>query len=441
MGKVTHHGFQYKAEQLLGMQGIKTISALLAAELGMFFLALYKQVGLSYIPFTLVMMAFSVIVCIITFRFDADKYLLVCVLVLMNVGFVVQQIDTKGATGGSVKKLAVVITAVLVAAFLYSKLAWLFSKDYMIFICIFIQYAISISMIILGKVVGNIEEQGARIDLNGITLLEVVKVIYIFVVVGLLCKREDETIHFIKWNIDREIFLVVHTCGLALCFIGCKELGTLMIMGIVVLTMLWIYGKRHKAVTVVIIISVVGFIAALFICQYILYSGILKQSSIPKLIRRFGTVFHPEKAMNGAGYQGTLALEALSIGGILGASSERYRLVQFPEYTNDFIFANVIQTCGLLMGFIVIFCFFVLLKRGIEIARKCEDSYFQGMAIAIAVLIVGEAIIHIGYNIAILPITGIPLYFVSAGFTAILTAMTLIAILLVISTGNVERTV
>lgn len=56
------------------------------------------------------------------------------------------------------------------------------------------------------------------------------------------------------------------------------------------------------------------------------------------------------------------------------------------------------------------------------------------MAVGIACLIAVESIIHIGYNMALLPITGIPLYFLSQGFSAIVTSMSLVAILLVIST-------
>jgi len=54
-------------------------------------------------------------------------------------------------------------------------------------------------------------------------------------------------------------------------------------------------------------------------------------------------------------------------------------------------------------------------------------------------VITTEAVVHIGYNIAAFPITGIPLYFVSQGFTAILTGMIFVAILLVISIGQKEK--
>ena len=80
--------------------------------------------------------------------------------------------------------------------------------------------------------------------------------------------------------------------------------------------------------------------------------------------------------------------------------------------------------------------FIALLTRGIKIADQCEDSYFQGLAAEITFMISVETVVHIGYNIGFLPITGIPLFFVSQGFTAVITGMALISILLVVSQKN-----
>ncbi|GFI51711.1 putative lipid II flippase FtsW [Lachnospiraceae bacterium] len=91
------------------------------------------------------------------------------------------------------------------------------------------------------------------------------------------------------------------------------------------------------------------------------------------------------------------------------------------------------------MGVAIIVSFFALLARGIAIASACKETYFQGLTMSIVLLLVIENMIHIGYNIAMFPITGIPLYFVSQGFTAVVTAMVLAAVLLVISTGVLER--
>ena len=75
---------------------------------------------------------------------------------------------------------------------------------------------------------------------------------------------------------------------------------------------------------------------------------------------------------------------------------------------------------------------------GFHVAEECGEQYSQSVAIGITVTIFAEALIHIGYNLALLPITGIPLYFCSSGFTALLTGMILVGILLAISVRSSE---
>lgn len=447
MGKIIHYRAGHTVKSFLEGQDVKTIIALLAMELGCLLLVTYKGLVRYYWPVTILLMLFSAVGCIIAFHFKADRFLMVIVMMLLNIGFMVQQIqDGKNMEVISfLKKFTAAITAALMAAFLYKILADWLSQEYMIFILMLLQYLISCVMAVYGQTVGDISEQGATITLFGITPFEFVKILYIFVAAGLLCKEEKERFHIFKWNIDREMLLIFHTILLSVFFLVCKELGTFMIVYISGLIILWIYGKRRRLSLGLSVLSLVGFISVWVLCDMVLYPMMVEGSlelpgMIKKLISRFGTAIHPETVLAGDGYQGTLGLEAIAIGGWLGIGSERYRL-SLPEAANDFVFANVIQTCGLLMGFLLILLFLVFLKRGIDIAGKCEDRYFQGIAASITVMIIVEALVHIGYNTAMLPITGIPLYFISQGFTAILTGMVFVTILLVISTGNMKRTV
>lgn len=447
MGKLTHHQPSYVVKEFLCQKDIKTIVTLLAVELGMLLLATYKGLGYYYLPVIILLMVFSTAGCAIAFHFEADRYLLIIVLVLMNVGFLVQQIHSgkNMQVKSFVVKFAVAIAVSMITAFFYKYFGDLLSRDFMVFVCMALQYILCIATMILGRVIGDSSEQGATISLFGITPFELVKVIYIFVAVGILCKEEKEVFFLGRRKIKREWILVIHTVFLSIFFLICRELGTLMIVYITGLILLWTYGKNRKCIIGLILLSIAGYLIAMYVCQQIVYpllasNEITLPGVVSKLVKRFGTAFHPETAISGDGYQGTLGLEAIAIGGWLGISSERYRL-PLPEASNDFVFANVVQTCGLMMGLLIILFLFTLLKRGIEISERCEDLYFQGISFSITVLIIVESIIHLGYNTAVMPITGIPLYFISQGFTAIITGMALTAVLLVISTGNIERTV
>lgn len=442
MSRRTHHKTTYVIHTFFKSENVKTTIALLMIELALLFLTVYKGLGRNYLPVTVMLMIFTVFGCAVAFYWNADRYLLIIVLILLNLGFVVQEIGS--GNGVVLEKFLVKFAAAgvttFIVAFSYRFFAGLLVKDKIVIALMLFQILLGIGIAVLGSVIGSSEEQKAVISIGGVTPFEVVKTVYLFVVAGLLCKEEIDTIFIVRWNVQRENVLIFHTAFLSVFFLICKELGTLMVIYLTGLLMLWIFGKNRRLVWVLTSFTVFGFLLLWIACDQFLYpmlaeNRIILPGIFSKLVKRFGVALHPERAMSGAGYQGTLGLEALSIGGLLGISTERHRLA-LPEAANDFVFANVIQTCGFLMGMVIVLSFFALLKRGMEIASECKDIYFQGTATAITIMITAETVIHIAYNIAMFPITGIPLYFVSQGFTAIVTGMALSTVLLVISDGR-----
>lgn len=443
MGTRHQYDIKHVVKQFFDNEDVKSVVALLAVELAFFLFTVYKGLGTNYLPVTLFLMVFTVVGCGIAFYFETDKYLLIVVVMLLNMGFVVQEIQSGDGVSilNFVFKFSVAMGVAFGVAFLYQYFAYLLRDDRMVFGLMVLQIGICALMFFLGTMIGKEDEQGAIITFGGITLFEIVKVMYVFIAAALLCKENVTRISVLGMSVNRELVLIVHTMILSVFFLLCKELGTLLVLFLTGLVMLWIFGKSRKIILALIIVSVVGFASVWFVCDTILYPMVLNQelalpNVIQKLVERFGTALHPEVDFQEKGYQGTLALEALAIGGLFGISTERYRL-PIPESSNDFIFANLVQTCGIFMGIMLLIFFFVFLKRGMEIANSCEDTYFQGLAMAITLIITIETVIHIGYNMGCFPITGIPLYFVSQGFLAIITGMALVSILLVISADMV----
>lgn len=460
MGMRTSHRTGYILRKFLERQNVKIVASLAAVQLAMLLLALYKGF-FSYLPVAGILLGLTIALCGTAFCFRADRYLMAIVLILLNTGFLVLQCQTgAGMSSGSfIRKLLLAIAAGFLAAFAYRRLAGYIAGDRMILLMMLLQYAICAVLLLWNAVRGS-ASGSARITVNGITPLEIVKVIVIvFVGPGLLCKRETEKIRIFYFEVSRELLMVLNMTVLALLFLLCGELGTLLVVYLTGLLLLFVFGRRRDWITALLIAFAAGWIGLWVLCDRILYpmleagqltslsaiaegegQGIAGQfcQLILRLIRRFGVACHPEKAIMGSGYQGVIGLEAIAIGGWLGIGTERYRL-PLPEASNDYAFANVVQTCGLLMGFLVVLFFFLLLKRGIDVAEKCQDSYFQGVALSIVLLMTLETIIHIGYNVALLPITGIPCYFISQSFTALSTGLAMAAVLLVISTGQVRR--
>lgn len=443
MREMTDHSFKGQSKSMLDAIDAKLIACILDVELAMYLMAVFKDVGSKYLPVVLIMMLFTVVGSILVNSLHADKPLFVITLILLNLGFLIQQITSyqDNQISAFLKKFVIAIVVALVTGLIYSKIKNLLEKDFMVVFMMIVQIAIGFMMIVFGQFVGS--SQGATISFRGMTPFEIVKLLYIFVCAGLLKNTNTNTIRILGKSFDRELVLLVHTGVLVLIFVCCSELGTMMIVYTTGLLMLWIFGKKQKWILLLMAVSFMGFSTIWYLSAKVFLPLISKgKISLPgalsKIVKRFGCATHPEMYMQNYGYQGTNGLQAISIGGWLGIPAERYR-VELPEAMNDFIFANIVQTCGVIMGFLVLLFFFAFLRIGFQIAMKSKEAYLQRTACAITLVITIEALVHIGYNIAAFPITGIPLYFISQGFTAIITGMLLVAILLVISANQTRE--
>ena len=110
-------------------------------------------------------------------------------------------------------------------------------------------------------------------------------------------------------------------------------------------------------------------------------------------------------------------------GGFLGKGlgyGTQSRLNYLPEYQTDFIFAAFAEEWGFVGALIVIACFIVFLWRLIVHARRGATNFETLFCAGYALLIFGHVIVNIGMNIGIMPVTGIPLPFMSYGGSHIL---------------------
>lgn len=428
----------------ISLVNVKLLLAVIGTELSMSLFAFYKGVGLQYFPIAVVMLIFTFLSYVVTYGMNADRVILIVMLILLNFGFLVQQIEMgqEGQIGKIIIKLLIAFFVAAITKVFYRWISRWFEKDYMIVIMSLTQIVICLGMVFLGTTIGSGAGQGT-ISFAGITPFELVKILYIFTTTGLLCtdKTKLSIPGIRKAAADREILLAIHTAILSLCMVVCSELGSLLMIYITGLLLLLIFGKHRIAIYILTGLTVIGAGSFWGICSFLITQIDLFERWIPgiflKLIQRFGSASFPERYMQSFGFQGTRSLQAISMGGWFGIPTERYR-VSIPEATNDFIFSNLVQTCGLMIAFILILLLIMFLKRGMDIADQCDTLYKKGLVTAVTILIILEQIIHIGYNMALLPITGIPMYFVSQGFTAIVTGMILVTILLVISSENIS---
>ncbi len=157
---------------------------------------------------------------------------------------------------------------------------------------------------------------------------------------------------------------------------------------------------------------------------------------------RWLTFLNPASDPLGAGYHINQALIALGSGGLLGLGfgRSRQKFNFLPEASSDSIFAVIGEELGLLgLLFFVIIPLSILVWRGLKISQKAPDVFGRLLALGITTWIGWQAIINIGAITGLLPLTGVPLPFISQGGTSLVFAMIGSGILLNISrqtTGN-----
>ena len=131
-----------------------------------------------------------------------------------------------------------------------------------------------------------------------------------------------------------------------------------------------------------------------------------------------------------------------ALGGILGTGLGESRLAGglfLPNAFNDFIFAIIGEEFGLIGGALVIALFLLLAYSGIRVALAAPDTFGALLAAGITAWLCIQAFINIGVVVALIPITGITLPFISAGGSSLIISFAAVGILLSISRETVEK--
>ncbi len=155
----------------------------------------------------------------------------------------------------------------------------------------------------------------------------------------------------------------------------------------------------------------------------------------PYLHARLETFLHPTQDSLGSSYQTQQSLIAIGSGGLLGRgfgqSIEKFSYL--PEPIGDSIFAVAGEEFGFVgtSALVILFALFVLL--GVRIATRAGDSFGSLTAIGLTVIMGGQAFYNIASTIGIVPLSGLPLIFVSHGGTALAIALGEAGILMNIS--------
>jgi cell division protein FtsW len=165
------------------------------------------------------------------------------------------------------------------------------------------------------------------------------------------------------------------------------------------------------------------------------FAGLLAILKSPYRKERLLTFLNPAQDPLGSSYHIRQVLIALGSGGLfgLGLGQSRQKYEYLPEATTDSIFAIIAEEIGFLGSAFVIFLLFLVIFRGLKIARQAPDSFSKLTAAGICFWVGLQILINLGAMVALIPLTGLPLPFISYGGSSLVVVLISMGILLNIS--------
>jgi rod shape determining protein RodA len=149
-------------------------------------------------------------------------------------------------------------------------------------------------------------------------------------------------------------------------------------------------------------------------------------------LTRFTSFLHPAADQSGTGYNAAQAKIAVGSGGMFGQGLFHGQLIAgnfVPAQQTDFIFTVAGEELGFVGAIIIVFLLGIVIVRALRIAARADDQFGMLVASGIAVWFAFQSFVNIGMTIGIMPITGLPLPFLSYGGSAVFADMIAIGML------------
>jgi len=212
----------------------------------------------------------------------------------------------------------------------------------------------------------------------------------------------------------------------ALLVFAQPDFGTTMVFVCLCLAVLFFYGTpwtHFAALGGTLVVALVGVFALLPAAGV----HLVKSYQMERLM----VFLNPGHDPSGSGYNLAQSIIAVGSGGLHGRGNmaTQTTLDFLPEHHTDFIFAVVSERYGFVGAALLLALFAVLIWRALRIATISRDLYGSMIAGAIAAMFLFEIFVNVGMTLGIMPITGIPLPFISYGGAALITNLMLIGLL------------
>lgn len=253
------------------------------------------------------------------------------------------------------------------------------------------------------------------LDLRVVTIqpAELIKITSIIFFASLFEKRV-RTFAFLN-----VVFLVTIIVGLLQ-----KDLGTSIVFFLTSLAMYIVAGAKLTYLLAMVPMATIGFVL------FTVTSSYRRQRVLGFL--------DPFADPQGYTYHISQVLIALGSGGLfgLGLGQSRQKFEYIPEVTTDSIFAIVGEEFGFLGALFLTILLSILVWRGFRIAKNCQDRFGKILAVGLTSWLGIQILVNLGAMVSLIPLTGVPLPFISYGGSALLANLVAVGILLNISKYN-----
>lgn len=199
------------------------------------------------------------------------------------------------------------------------------------------------------------------------------------------------------------------------------DMGTMMVIASVSSIIYFTAGASWSHIIAMFIAGIAGIIFLI--------------KTAPYRVARFMIFLNPTSDQSSAGYQINQALLAIGTGGLfgLGFGQSRQKFNYLPEAATDSIFAITAEELGFFRISAIIALYVFIAIQGYKIAQKAPDAFSRLLAVGITSWIVVQAFINMSAMLSLIPLTGVPLPFISYGASSTLMLMLASGILLNIS--------
>jgi rod shape determining protein RodA len=344
---------------------------------------------------------------------DFDWIMLISVIILVCLGVAI--IYSTTYTDPENKNLAFYqgLYALIggVAAYILAKIDYRAIKSYFLILYI-IGIILLLTVLILGKTVFG-ATRWINLGFFQLQPSEIFKLILILFLARILSDRTNE------FNIRKLIMIIVLVIVPVVLVLLEPDLGTALVIFAVMIGMIVAAGVRKIYLLGLGIIAV-----AISPLTWFLLRDYQRQ--------RILTFLNPSSDPFGAGYNILQSIIAVGSGQFIGRGlghGSQSQLNFLPIKHSDFIFAVFAEELGFIGAVILILLFVVLLIRIIRIAKVASDDFGMLVASGICIMFIFQILVNIGMNIGIMPVTGIPLPFVSYGGTSLIVNLGAVGIL------------